>query len=78
MNLSLVVARQMKRLVNASKNCVLLMIKPKENVENKAFQGCDAKLKSDLYEVVNTYDEMFHEPKELPPKRGIQHEIQLQ
>jgi hypothetical protein len=32
-NLSLVNAGQMKRLVNASNNFVLLMIKPKENVE---------------------------------------------
>jgi hypothetical protein len=53
MNLSLVNAGQMKRLVNASKNFVLLMIKPKDDIENEVFQGCDAKLKSDLYEVVN-------------------------
>jgi hypothetical protein len=78
MNLSLVNAGQMKRLVNASKNFVLLMIKPKHDIENEAFQGCDTTLKSDLYEVVNQYDEMFKEPKGLPPKRGIQHEIQLQ
>jgi hypothetical protein len=78
MNLSLVNAGQMKRLVNASKNFVLLMIKPKDNVEKEVFQGCDEKLKSDLYEVVNQYDEMFQEPKGLPPRRGIQHEIQLQ
>jgi hypothetical protein len=78
MNLSIINAGQMKRLVNASKNFVLLMIKPKNDVENEAFQGCDAKLKSDLFEVVNQYDDMFKEPKGLPPKRGIQHEIQLQ
>jgi hypothetical protein len=78
MNLSLVNAGQMKRLVNASKNFVLLMIKPKDDIENEVFQGFDAKLKFDLYEVVNQYDEMFKEPKGLPPKRGIQHEIQLQ
>jgi hypothetical protein len=78
MNLSLVNAGQMKRLVNASKNFVLFMIKPKDNIENEVFQGCDAKLKSDLYEVVNQYDEMFQEPKGLPPRRGNQHEIQLQ
>jgi hypothetical protein len=78
LNLSLVNFGQMKRLVNASKNCVLLMIKPKDNVENEAFQGSDANLKSDLYEVVNKYDEMFQEPKGLHPKRGIQQEIQLQ
>jgi hypothetical protein len=78
MNLSLINAGQMKRLVNASKNFVLLMIKPKDDIENEAFQGCDTKLKSDLYEVVTQYDEMFKEPKGLPPKRGVQHEIQLQ
>ena len=57
--LSLVNPGKMKRLVNAIKNFVLLMIKNKENVENEAFQGCDARLKYDLIEVVNTYDEMF-------------------
>jgi hypothetical protein len=78
MNLSIINAGQMKRLVNASKNFVLLMIKPKNDVENEAFQGCDTKLKSNLFEVVNQYDDMFKEPKGLPPQRGIQHEIQLQ
>jgi hypothetical protein len=78
MNLSLVNVGQMKRLVNASNNFVLLMIKPKDDIENESFQGCDTKLKSDLYEVVNQYDEMFKEPKGLPSKRGVQHEIQLQ
>jgi hypothetical protein len=78
MNLSVINAGQMKRLVNVSKNFVLLMIKPKNDVENEAFQGCDTKLKSNLFEVVNQYDDMFKEPKGLPLKRGIQHEIQLQ
>jgi hypothetical protein len=77
MNLSLVNVGQMKRLVNASKNFVLLIIKPKDDIENEVFQGCDAKLKSDPCEVINQYDEMFQEPKGLPPRRGIQHEIQL-
>jgi hypothetical protein len=78
MNLSVINVGQMKRLVNASKNFVLLMIKPKNDVENEAFQGCDTKLKSNLFEVVNQSDDMFKEPKGLPLKRGIQHEIQLQ
>jgi hypothetical protein len=75
MNLSIINAGKMKTLVNASKNFVLLMIKPKNDVENEAFQGFDTKLKSNLFEVVNQYDDMFKEPKGLPPKRGIQHEI---
>jgi hypothetical protein len=78
LNFSLVNDGQMKRLVNSSNNFVHLMIKPKDNVEKKSFQGCDPKLKSYLYEVVNQYDEIFQEPKGLPPKRDIQHEIQLQ
>lgn len=77
-NLSLINAGQMKRLVNSSKNCVLLMIKPKNDVDNEAFKGCDSNLKSKLVDIVNQYDEMFQEPKGLPPKRGIQHKIQLQ
>jgi hypothetical protein len=78
MNLSLTNVGQMKRLVNASKNLVLLMIKPKDNDEEEVLKGCDAKLQSDLYEVVNENVEMFQEPRGLPPKRGIQHEILLQ
>ena len=54
------------------------MMKPKNDVENEAFQGYDTKLKYDLVEVVNQYDEMFQEPNGFPPKRWIQHEIQLQ
>jgi len=78
LNLSLVNARQMKRLVNSSNNFVLLMIKPKNDVDNEYFKGCDSKLKFELVDVVNQYDEMFQGPKGFPPKRGIQHEIQLQ
>ena len=77
LNLSLVNARQMKRLIKSRNNCVLLMVKQKNDVENESFQGCDSRLKSDLVEVVKQYDEIFQEPKGLPPKREIQHEIQL-
>ena len=76
-NLSLVSAGQIKMLVKSGKNFVLLMIKPKDDVDNEAFKGCDSNLKSELVDIVNQYDEMFQEPKGLPPKRGIQHEIQL-
>ena len=37
MNISLVNAGQMKRLVNASKNFVLLMIKKKDDIEYESF-----------------------------------------
>ena len=58
----------MKRLVNSSKNYALLMIKPNNDVDYEGFQGCDPKFKYDLIEVVNQNNEMFHEPKRLPPK----------
>ena len=58
-NSSLINARQMKLLVNSSKNFMLLMIKPKNDVDNEAFKGFDSNLKSELVYVVNQYDEMF-------------------
>ena len=61
----------MKRLVNASINFVLLMIKKKDHVNYQYFEGCDDKLKSDFFDVVNQHGEMFQEPNGLPPKRGI-------
>ena len=54
------------------------MIKPKTDINLEYFEGCDPKLKSELYVVVNAHHEMFQEPTRLPPKRDIQHEIQLQ
>ena len=42
------------------------------------FKGCDPKLKKYLIKVVSDYDNLFQEPKGLPPKREIQHKIYLQ
>ena len=75
LNISLVNAGQMKRLVNASKKFVLLMIKKKNDIDYEYFEGCDDKLKYDLFDVVRKHGKMFQEPKGLLPKRGIQHEI---
>ena len=68
LNISLVNAGKMKRLVNASKNFVLLMIKKKDDVDYEYFDGCDEKMKSELFDVVSQHGEMFQEPKGLPPK----------
>ena len=59
LNISLVNEGKMKRLVNASKNFVLLMIKKNDDVDYEFFEGCDDKLKSDLFDVVSQHDEMF-------------------
>jgi hypothetical protein len=53
MNLSLTNVGQMKRLVNASKNLLILMTKPKDNDEEQVLKGCYEKLQSDLHEVVD-------------------------
>ena len=53
LNISLVNAVKWKRLVNASKNFVLLMIKKKDDIDYESFEGCDEKLKSDLFDVVS-------------------------
>src|ERR1700735_1470019 len=47
-------------------------------MERESFAGCDVKLKAELVDVVNQNGDVFQEPKGLPPKWGIQHEIQLQ
>ena len=77
-NIVVVNVGQVKRLVNSSKNFVLLMIKPKANVNHESFEYFDPNLKSYLYDVVDAHHDMFQEPTRFPPKREIQHEIHLQ
>ena len=57
-----------------------MMIKVKEPYEDisKSFEGGDMNHKSKMViKTIYKYDEVFQEPARLPPKRGIQHEIQL-
>ena len=54
------------------------MIKQKQDKDFESFESCDDRLKSDFFDLVIQHGEMFQEPKEFPPKRGIQHEIRLQ
>ena len=76
-NASLVSAGQMKRLVNSSKGCMLMVVRGKDAELSDAFQGCDHVHKKELCELISNYDEMFQEPRGLPLKREIQHEIHL-
>ena len=55
-NLSLVSVDQMNRLVNASKNFVLMIVKEKYVEQTKSFKGCDQKIKMALIKVVSNYD----------------------
>ena len=45
--------------MNSSMNLVLLMIKPKNDIDYEAFDGCNSKLKTNLVHVVNLDDEVF-------------------
>jgi hypothetical protein len=67
----------MKRLVDASKNFVLMIVKAKDDGKSKAFKGCDPKDIDELVKIISKYDEVFQEPHGLPPRREIQHEIKL-
>jgi len=58
-NASLVSAGQMKRLVNSSKGCMLMVVRGKEAELANAFQGCDQEHKKELCELISNYDEMF-------------------
>jgi len=55
-----------------------MVVKAKDPGKSNAFEGCDSKQKADLVKVVSEYDFLFQEPKVLPPKREIVHDIYLQ
>lgn len=77
-NFSLINFGKMKIIVNASKQFLLMIVKEKDIDKYYAFQGCNPKQKADLIRFVSDYDILFQEPKGLPPKREIEHEIYLQ
>ena len=76
-NFSLINSGQMKRIVNSSKQFLLMIVKEKDIDKSDAFQGFNPKQKADLVKVVSDYDILFQDPKGLPPKREIKHEIYL-
>ena len=55
-----------------------MVVKEKKPDKTNVFEGCDAKQKVDLEKVVSEYDILFQEPKSLPPKKEIVHDINLQ
>jgi hypothetical protein len=68
----------MKRIVNVSKRYLLIVVKAKDIVGIDNFKDCDTNLKDDLVKIVSEYDDIFQVLKGLPPKRQVEHEIQLQ
>jgi hypothetical protein len=77
-NMTLVSAGKMNRLITTNKRYVLMVIKEKDVRTSHAFQGCDPSYKKELIDIVSKYDDIFQELDGLPPKREIQHEIHLQ
>eukprot|EP00253_Pinus_taeda_P011092 PITA_11092 len=75
-NYSLINSGQMKRIVNSCKKFLLMVVKEKNPDKTNVFEGCDAKQKA--VKVVSEYDILFQEPKVLPPKREIVHDIHFQ
>ena len=67
----------MKRLINIGNKFGLMIVKPKQSDSNSAFEGCDPLHKNDLIKLVSAFDDIVQEPQGLPPKRKVQHEIQL-
>jgi hypothetical protein len=49
----------MKRLVNAKKNCVLMIVKSKDDDKSKSFKGSDPKCKDELVKIISKYGEVF-------------------
>jgi len=67
----------MKRIVNVSKIYLLMVVKEKNTIGINTFQNCDIKLKDELVRFVSYYDDIFQVLNEIPPKRKLEHEIQL-
>lgn len=55
-----------------------MVVKAKDPKKSNAFEGFDSRQKVVLVKVVLEYDVLFQEPKGLPPKREIVHDIYLQ
>jgi len=68
---------QMARMINSCKQFLLMVVKEKKPDKNNVFEGCNAKQQANLGKVVSEYDVLFQEPKGLPPKKGIVHDIIL-
>ena len=54
-----------------------MVVKEKHKDQHDAFLGCESHFKDSLVKVVDSFQNLFKEPKHLPPKWEIQHEIQL-
>jgi hypothetical protein len=56
-NMTLVNAKKMKRLITTNKRYVLMIVKEKDVGTSDAFQGCDMSHKKELIDIVSKYDD---------------------
>lgn len=79
--LQLITAQQTKHLVNVSRKFVLVILRPlvEDSVQEQtgALGDCSGGKREELERVISNFKEITEEPKGLPPKREIEHEIQL-
>jgi len=80
--ISLVSANQAKKLISSSKKYVLLFLR--ENQSNDelitvttSLEGCTKEQKHQLEELLQAYRGVLQELKGIPPKREVEHGIQL-
>lgn len=79
-NMELMIASQYKRLISASKKCIITMIQPKEvgGLKLVLRETITLNKKYQKFQILyKEYNEFFQDSKGLPPKRPIQYEIQL-
>jgi hypothetical protein len=81
-NISMVSANQAKKLISSSKKYVLIFLKEyQSNVESlrvkESLEGCTKEKKHQLEDFIHAYKGVFQEPKWIPPKRELEHKIQL-
>jgi hypothetical protein len=58
-NTTLVIAGQMKRLINTNKRYVLMVVREKDVGTSNTFQGCDPSHNKELIDIVSKYDDIF-------------------
>ena len=76
-NYTLINSGQMKRMTNSCKQFLLMVVKEKKPDKTNVFERCNAEHHADIEKVASEYDVLFQEPKGMPPKNGIIHDIIL-
>ena len=55
-----------------------MVVKEKKPNKTNVFEGCNYDQQADIEKFVSEYDVLFQQPNDLPPKKGIVHDIILQ